>query len=285
MILEEFAMDFDLSRIRNLTVQDKFMLVNYIKLIYTESMKASQHGIKSLEKSENYSVNKTYNLFALLLVDDVPYELIKEIVRNYALHFGKSDIYYSHIAIFGMGIMMIQKEFGPDSILNFMMHLLGEDFLTVNMKYPGYMTSVEATQFEVTSQIEYKPFEGNLRRVKYDLLALLRIRDTHGLDAVSKIINHSFGDHMLKVVFNLMNVTVPEVRDYIYEDLKDSPLTEDQLKAYGVYTLLNELDVFSTHYMFNSIIGKYSRFDKDSSEIEQELGLRMDDILTKAGLK
>lgn len=285
MILEEFAMDFDLSRIRCLALSEKFKLVNHIKLIYTEAQTASEHGIKSLEKSENYSVEKTYNLFALLLIDDVSYDTIKEIVRNYALNFEKSDTYYSQIAVLGMGIMMIEKGFTPDSILSFLMSLLGDDFLMDNMKYTGHMTAAEAAGFQFESQIEYKPFEGNLRLVKYNLLALLRIRDTNGLDAVRKIINGSYGDQKLKLYFNMMDVKATEVTDFMYDDLKETKRTDDRVRACGAYALLKGLDVFSTHYMFNSVIGKYSRFDKDSGEIEQELGLRMGEILAKAESK
>lgn len=284
MVLEEFAMDFDLSRIRYLALPEKFKLMNHIKLIYTEAETVSREGIKGLERSKNYTVNKTYNLFAMLLVDGVAHETLKDIVRNYALSFEKSDTYYSQIAVLGMGVMMIQKGFAPEAILSFLMHLLGEDFLSENLKYPGYMSAADAERFEFESQIVYKPFEGNLRRVKYDLLALLRIRDTKGLDTVKAIINGGYGDHKLKLYFNMMAVSAPEVTAYLYDDLKETPLTEDRLKVYGAYALLKGLDVFSTHYMFNSVIGKYSRYDKDSGEIEQELGLRLTEILSKAGL-
>jgi len=284
MVLEEFAMDFDLSRIRYLALPEKFKLVNHIKLIYTEALTASSSGIKSLEASRNYTVNKTYNLFAMLLVDDVSYETLKDIVRNYAMNFEKSDTYYSQIAVLGMGVMMIQKGFAADAILSFLIHLLGETFLSENLKYRGYMTADEAARFEFESQIVYKPFEGNLRRVKYDLLAMLRIRDTKGLDTVKDLINCSYGDPKLRMYYNMMAVSAPEVLEYLYDDLKETSLTEDRLKVYGAYALLKGLDVFSTHYMFNSVIGKYSRYDKDSGEIEQELNLRLAEIVTKAGI-
>lgn len=282
MVLEEFAMDFDLSRIRYLALPEKFKLVNHIKLICTEAAIARTQGVKGLESSKNYTVNKTYNLFAMLLIHGVTYETLKEIVRNYAQNFEKSDTYYSQIAVLGMGVMMIDKEFSPDAIMNFLMHLLGEEFLSENLKYPGYMTAEEAARFDFASQIHYKPFEGNLRRVKYDLLALLRIRDTRGLDDVKAIINTSYGDQKLKLYFNMLAVSAPEVMEYLYDDMKETALTEDRLKVYGAYALLKGFDVFSTHYMFNSVIGKYSRYDKASGEIEQELNVRLAEILSKA---
>lgn len=285
MVLEEFAMDFDLGRIKYLALPEKFKLVNHIKLIYTEAQKASTDGIKSLEQSENYTVNKTYNLFALLLVDEVSYEIIKEIVQNYAMNFEKSDTYYAQIAVLGMGVMMIHKGFAPDAILSFLMHLLGKEFLTENLKYSGHMTAAEAAQFDFESQIVYKPFEGNLRRVKYNLLGLLKLRDTQGLDVARKVLNGNHSDNTSRLYFNLMDVSEPEVMEFVYDELREVTVTEERLKVYGMYALLKGLDVFSTHYMFNSIIGKYSRFDKDSSEIEQELGIRLEEILTKSGLK
>lgn len=284
MVLEEFAIDFDMSRIRYLALPEKFKLLNHIKLVYTEARKAAEGGIKSLEASENYTVNKTYNLFALLLVDEVPYETIKAIVRNYATNFEKSDTYYAQIAILGMGVMLIHKGFEPESTLSFLMHLLGEEFLSENLKYPGHMTAEEAAQFDFETQIVYKPFEGNLRRVKYNLLGLLKLRDTQGMDMVRKVVNGNHSDNKFRRYFNMMDVAEKDVVDYIYDDLQEVTHTEDRLKIYGAYALLKGLDIFSTHYMFNSLIGKYSRFDKDSSEIEQELSLNLTEILTKAGM-
>lgn len=285
MVLEEFAMEFDLNRIKSLAIWEKYKLLNHVKLIYTEALGASKNGIKSLEKSENYTSNKTYNLFALLLVDDVSYESINEIVRNYAQLFEKSDTYYAQTIILGTGVMMIQKEFPPDAILSFLINLLGTEFLNENLKYSGHMTPEEGAKFEFDSEIEYKPFEGNLRRVKYNLLGLLKLRDTQGLDAVRVVVNGNHSDNKFRQYFNMMDVTAPEVTDYLFEDFKDVAVTEDRLKVYGAYALLKGQDVFSTHYMFNSVIGKYSRFDKDSGEIEQELSLQLAEILMKAGQK
>lgn len=281
VFLEELALEFDLNRIRELALPEKFKLVNHIKLIYTEARRAAEYGIKSLEKSENFTVNKTYSLFALLLIDDLPTDFIGDVVTNYARHFEKSDTYYAQVAVLGMGVMLIQKGFAPDATLNFLMNLLGDDFLAENLKYKGRMTDEEAAQFEFEKDIVYKPFEGNMRLVKYNLLALLKLRDTQGMDVVRKTIAGFTVDNRFKMYFNLMDVTEPDVMDFIYEELMQAERTELRLKVYGAYAILKGFGIHPTHYMFNSIIGKYSRFDKDSSEIEDEMNLRLEEILTK----
>ncbi len=285
LFLEEFAVEFDLNRIKHLALPEKFKLVNHIRLIYSEARALEQKRIKDLASSPNYTVNRTYNLFAMLLMHDVPGQYIHEIVRNYAHNFEKSDTYYAQITILGMGVMMIQKGYAPEAILSYLMHLLGDEFLVENLKYSGRMTDDEASHFEFDRQIVFKPFEGNLRRVKYNLLGLLKLRDTQGMEAVRRVVNGRHSDNRFRLYFNQMDLADEHVREVIFEDLKDEGPTENRLKIYGAYALHAGLDVFTTHYLFNSIIGKYSRFDKDSSEIEAELSQQLEEILEKAEIK
>lgn len=282
LFLEEFAVDFDLDRIKHLALPEKFRLVNHIRLVYSEAKALKQNRIRDLASSANYTVNRTYNLFAMLLMHDVPGEYIYEIVRNYAHNFEKSDTYYAQIAVLGMGVMMIQKGYDPDAILSYLMHLLGGDFLVDNLKYSGRMTDEEASHFEFDRQIEYKPFEGNLRKVKYKLLGLLKLRDTQGMDAVRTVVCSRQIDSRFRLYFNQMDLADSHVRDVIFEDLKNEGSTENRLRVYGAYALHTGLDIFTTHYLFNSIIGKYSRFDKESSEIEAELSQQLDGMLQTA---
>ena len=57
--------------------------------------------------------------------------------------------------------------------------------------------------------------------------------------------------------------------------MKNTHLRDDRLRVACAYALFTGEDVYATHYLFNSIIGKYSRYDKDSSEIEKELGVHL----------
>ena len=133
-ILQNIEDHIELDRIRNLPVTEKFKLYEYVKLIYTEAEYACKEGIKQLEMSPNYTINKTYNLFAMLLVNLGDYDLVKEIILNYARSFETSDTYYAQITITGMGLLMIEKQFDPDAIYHFLMSLLGTDFLIENLK-------------------------------------------------------------------------------------------------------------------------------------------------------
>ena len=79
-ILDEIARDFDLARIKNLSLPEKFKLVHYVKLIHREALFASREGMLNLEKSPFYTANKTYNLFAMLVVNGIKPDIFKEIV-------------------------------------------------------------------------------------------------------------------------------------------------------------------------------------------------------------
>jgi len=279
--LDEIAKDFDLDRIKNLSLPEKFKLVHYVKLIHTEAHFASREGVMHLAKSSNYTANKTYNLFAMLVVNGTKPEIVKEIVLNYAHNFEKSDSYYSLIAILGIGIMLIEKGFTPHSIFNYLILLLGDDFLTENLKFNGLLEKDEIEKLVLDMEIDYKPFEGNMRQLKYELLALLQLSHDKGIDFVRDVINNSYDNDKLQIYFNMMNTDSPNVVEYFYDEFKKNPERVNRLLISGAYAIVHKLDVFTTHYLFNSIIGKYSRYDKGSDEIETELNARLREIEMK----
>jgi len=279
MFLEELALDFDLERIKNLTLFEKFKFDDYVTLIYQEALFAEKEGVLHLDKSPNYKSNKTYTLFAMLVTNGTKFEIIQEIILNYARSFEKSDTYYSKISIIGIGVMMIMKGYPADSIFNYLMLLLGRDFLLENKKYSGSPCEYEHVDLDLADAIEYKPFEGKLRTLKYDMLALLRLTHENGLNHVVDIVNNSYGNDELKFFFNMMNVQSPEMRDYLFVEFKKSNSRHRRILMSGAYAILNKYDVVSTHYLFNSIIGKYSRYDKDSGEIESEVQARLEEIV------
>jgi len=65
---------------------------------------------------------------------------------------------------------------------------------------------------------------------------------------------------------------------HLYKTLKEDSKTYrmDHLLISGSYAILTNKKVFNAHYLFNSIIGKYSRYDKESSEIEKEMTVRLE---------
>lgn len=281
LFLDELARDFDLERIKSLSLFEKFKFDNYATLVYHEALFASKEGLEKLDKSPNYTKNKTYTLFAMLAVNGTSYELIREIILNYAKCFEKSDTYYSKISIIGIGVMMIMKGFTPDAIFNYLMLLLGRDFLMENKKYSGCPADYDHAALELESGIVYKPYEGELRNLKYDMLALLKFSLDQGVEAASEVIQSRYGNDELKFFFNMMDVKTPEVQDLIFNELKTSRSRHRRILINGAYAILRGLDVVSTHYLFNSIIGKYSRYDKNSGEIESEVQSRLDVMLKR----
>ena len=277
-ILNEFEVSFDLQRIVKLSVPEKFRLVNFIGLIYQEAHFASQVGLLHLDRSRNYTANKTYNLFAMLVVNGTKFDVLRRIIENYARTFDKSDVYYSHIVIIGMGLMMIDKGFSPDAIYNYLMNVLGKDFLLENQKYDGITRVKKDSVLDVSFEIAYKPFEGNMRRTKYELLALLKYSHQNGIERTRELINTKYNNPEFRFYFNMLSVDCADTQSYLFEDYVMDESREQRLLANGAMAIFQKIDVFTTHYLFNSIIGKYSRYDKDSGEIEQEVDSRLTEL-------
>ena len=271
LVLDKIVNDIDLIRIRNLPLNEKFKLVEYVKLIYVEAEYASKVGFLKLNESPNYTVNKTYNLFAMLLVNLSDYSLIKDIILNYANNFANSDIYYSQITITGIGVLMMEKEFAPEAIYHFLLSLLGESFLLENLKTTANHSEIGKLEFKLDSTIKYKPFEGQMRTIKYDLLALLKLSHDKSVLHVKDIINSSFKNSKLRFYFNMLDSNSDSTTEYLYRELMNKDDRTERLLLAGSYAIINGKSIISTHYLFNSIIGKYSRFDKRQDEMDLEI--------------
>lgn len=274
-ILDKIVNDIDLSRIASLPTTEKFKLVEYIKLIFTESEYAIKEGFLKLENSPNYTCNNTYNLFAMLIVKLADYDLVKEIILNYANNFEDSDIYYSQITITGIGLLMIEKQFAPEAIYHFLLNLLDQKFLLNNLHFSGDIKEVQGKAFKIDSVIKYKPFEGKMREIKYDLLALLKLSHDKTIPFVKYIINNSFGNEKLKFYINMLDSNSDSTMAYLYQDFMSKGDTTEKILVAGAYAILNGKSIISTHYLLNSIIGKHSRFDKRREEMDAEINSRL----------
>lgn len=277
-VLQGIIDNIELDRIKNLPVTEKFKLYEYVKLIYSEAEYATKEGFLQLENSPNYTVNKTYNLFAMLVANLADYDLTKEIILNYAKSFENSDVYYAQVCITGMGLLMIEKQFDPDAIYHFLMSFLGTNFLVENLHTTANADDLDISSFKLDSTIKYKPFEGDMRKIKYDLLALLKLRHEKGMDYVTDIINNKYGNAELAFYFNMLDSKSDEVLDYLIVEFNKLDNRNSRLLANGAYALLKERNIISVHYLFNSIIGKYSRFDKRKEEIDAEILQRLKEI-------
>ncbi len=261
---------FDIERIANLSVPEKFKLVNFIGLIYLESQYAKQVGLLKLDQSPRSDKNKTYKLFAMLLSSGMKYEMLKRVIVNYAKNFDQSDVYYSQIAILGMGVLLIDKEYDSIAIYNYLIHLLGRDFLTENLKYDGVVAVDEDADLDVSREIEYRPFEGNMRKVKYDILALMKYNYKNGFAATKTLIAEKYDNRDFEFYLNMLDIPCASSRQRIFETYNAQASRMQRLMLNGAYELISGADLFTAHYLFNSIIGKYSRYEKESVEIENE---------------
>lgn len=280
-LIEEIKNEFDLKRIKNLSLSEKFKLAELNKLIYNEALYCEMNGIKNLANSINYTKNKTYSLFGMLAINGMKEEIFIEIASNYARNFKKSDSYYSQVSIIGIGILLMMKGMEPKSILNYLMLLLGEEFLATNLKYPGYIKDISKEKIDIDLEIKYKPFEGKMRVIKYELLALLKLSHNESLEYVNDIINNSYDNRLLMLYYNMMDIKNEKIIDEIYNEFKLNSSRTERLLLCGAYCIHKGFDVFTTHYLFNSIIGKYSRYDKEVEEIENEIELRKKEIINK----
>ncbi len=279
MELQDIESLFDVERIATLSVPEKFRLVNFIGLIYLESQYAKQVGLLKLDQSPRSDQNKTYKLFAMLVSSGMKYGMLKRVISNYAKNFDQSDVYYSQIAILGMGVLMIDKEFNSIAIYNYLMHLLGRDFLTENLKYDGVVAVAEDADLDVSREIEYRPFEGDMRKVKYDILALMKYNYKNGFAATKTLIAEKYDNRDFTFYLNMLDIPCIFTRRRIFESYNQQVSRMQRLMLNGAYELINGTDLFTAHYLFNSIIGKYSRYEKESVEIENEAMQNLEMIL------
>lgn len=279
-VIIEIKEKFDLERIKNLSLSEKFKLAKLAKLIYTEALFANQSGIQNLDKSPNYTLNKTYNLFAMLVVNRIRFDVLQDIIANYARNFKKSDSYYSQVSVIGIGLLLLVKGIDPKSILNYLMMLLGEDFLINNQKYPGQIEELTEEDITVKNEIDYKAFEGKMRKVKYELLALLELSHEKGSEFICDLINNKYDERRMVFYYNMMNIKNDEVAEEMYKEFNLNEQRMSRLILGGAYAIHEGLNIFTAHYLFNSIIGKYSRYDKRVDEIQNEIELRRKEILS-----
>ncbi len=261
---------FDFERLNHLSVPGKFQLVNFCGLIYQEALYAKRAGVLKLDQSPKYSSNKTYQLFAMLASNGMKFDNLRTIIANYARTHDHSDVYYAQTVILGVGLLLIEQAFEPQTIHSYLMHLLGKEFLLENQNYLGINNITIDDKIDVSQEIDYRPFEGNMREIKYDMLGILNYMHVNGFDATVELINNKYDNEDFKFYFNMLNVSSKEVCETIFRSYNKEESRTQRLMLAGAKALHDDLDLFTAHYLFNSIIGKYSRYNKDSNEIQNE---------------
>ncbi|MBF4695733.1 hypothetical protein [Fusibacter ferrireducens] len=278
-ITNYFETSYDLNRIKLLPITDKFRLINYIKLVRRASEIAKEKGIIEITKSEYYDMDFTFHLLISLISSGTDPSVVSEVIEHYAHNFDDSDIYYAKLIVLGSGALMIQKGIDSDSIINYLISLLGDDFLRNNYQRIYEHKEILDLDEENEINIKYKNFDYTYRKLKYDLLALLKIKREMGHEHVSNVVFNIYNNKELKLYFKLLDTRDKSVSEYIYHNLMKTSPKMDRFLLTASRCIINEMSILETHYLFNAIIGKYTRFDKPYSEVMDEIKVREDEIL------
>lgn len=278
-ITDYFETCYDLNRIKLLPITDKFRLINYIKLVRRVSEIAKEKGIIEITKSEYYDVDFTFHLLISLISAGTDPAVVSEVIEHYAHNFDDSDIYYAKLIVLGSGALMIQKGIDSDSIINYLVSLLGDDFLRNNYQRIYENKDILDLDEENEINIKYKNFDYTYRKLKYDLLALLKIKREMGHERVLDVLFKDYNNKELKLYFKLLDTRDKSVSEYIYRNLMKTSPKMDRFLLTASRCIINEMSILETHYLFNAIIGKYTRFDKPYSEVMDEIKIREDEIL------
>ncbi len=275
---------FDLDRIRKIPLGEKFKLVETIKMLAHEAEFAKENGYKNLVDSNYFENEKTYRLICYLYVQDVPFEDIKSIVLNYLDNYKFSDVYYAKFAFIGIGVMMMQWGRDAFTIFNALLILLGQEFLTYNLKLYGYNEAL-STPAKVEDLIRYKEFEKLFREKKYKLLALGYMAKKDGLDYVEKYFEEVTSNEKAKIYFSLLSNMHDDLvyRSYVF--LGKGADNMDQMIITGIYCIMKDKDILTSHYMMNSCIGKYDHSNEKFDKVKQEVVVVYNQMKKEVGLE
>jgi len=280
-ITEYFETNFDLDRISELPITDKFTLVHYIKLVHKASLVAKDQGIAEITKSEIYESDKTFYLFLSLISAGLSDSVISEVVELYAFNYEDSDIFYAKTVILGAGTLMIQKGTDSHSVISYLMTLLGDAFFKDNfaLLFADKDKLVLDNEREIT--IKYTDFDLTFRKLKYELLAILKIRRESGYERARDIIMNHFDNKQLTLYYILLDVKDEHISAYIYKKLMSNGTKMDRFLLTACRAITQDCAILETHYLLNGIIGKYTRFNKPYQEVIEEIEMREKEILSR----
>lgn len=279
-ITDYFENTFDLSRIKNLPITDKFRLINYIKLVSKANDVAKEKNIDAITLSPLYNIDKTFHLFISLLASELSTEVISDIIECYAYNFDESDTYFAKIVILGSGALMIQKGIESNAIISYLISLLGDEFLKKNYQRIYNERNTLDINDENEINIKYKNFDMTYRKLKYDMLALRQIKTDQGLAKLREVIFKYYKNPDLTLYYSLLDVNDKKISEYLYRKLmKDAPKM-DRFLLTASRCMIRDTDIIDTHYLLNAVIGKYTNFLKPYSEVVQEIKMREQEILS-----
>lgn len=278
-IVEYFEREYDLEIIKKLPITDKFRLINYIKLVGKASDLAKEKGISAISQSELDQMDPTFHFLMSLIGSGIQPDVISQVIESYVYLFVDSDVYRSKLIILGAGTLMIQRGTDRDSMIGYLVSLLGYDFLKNNFTRIYKEKDELDLNEENTIDIKYQNFDYTYRKLKYDMLAFLKMRREIGYEKVKEIISNRYDNAELQFYFKLLDLKDSSISEHLFCKLmKDSPKM-DRFILTSVRAILTEQSIIETHYLLNAVIGKYSRFEKPYSEVMEEIQQREKEIL------
>lgn len=278
-ITQYFEENFDLASIQSLPITDKFRLIHYIKLVGSASAVASEKDIAAITKSPYYEMDETFHLFISMIISGMSPEVITDVMEAYVYQFGDSAVFRSKLLILGSGALMIQKGLDRESILSYLVSLLGNEFLKNNFE----RIYKERDHLELTGEnvikINYRDFDYTYRKLKYDLLALLKIRKEQGFDKLKDILFNQYDNKELRFYFKLLDIKNKDISNHLYQKLLVEDSKMDRFLLVAVRSIIEDKSIIEMHYLLNAVIGKYTRFEKPYDEVMEEIKQREQEIL------
>ncbi len=284
-VRKEVISGIELERILRLPVAEKFRLLEYIKLIAQEAAYAEEYTYFRLKESPNYEKDRTYKLLAPLLVHDVSFDDMRRIILNYLYKFQMSDTYYSKFAILGIGVLFIKRGIDSYTIFHTLLCMLGVHFLTENLRFAGYKLAFEK-EIKIDSIIRYKEYENTYRNTKYHLLALGLLHREEGKAAMDEFMLHHCKEEKVQLLYHILSELPPgEYRLATFNSLLVGGDDYDNMILAGLYSVIRKSTLMVSHYMMNSMIGKYSHFDLRPERVEAEAREILASMKSKLGLQ
>lgn len=259
----------EVERIKNLPVQDKFGVVEFIKYLTAQARFVKEHGLSKLPEYKDYSKGLTNQLLGALVAREVPADEIRAVVWNYLDNFKGSDTMYAKFSILAMGMLLIRKGVEPDDLFHILLATLGEEFLSQNLKLVGYQHAL-TSEAEFENVIRYKEIETRFRPTKYELLGMNILAREEGFDKLEDYVKNYSDNQAMKLYYPMIAGIHSDLRREMVKMLISTEDEYNKMIITGLISIFLNRSIMLSHYMMNSVIGKYDHYDQRPATVEEE---------------
>lgn len=259
----------EVERIKHLPVQDKFGVVEFIKYLRDQAQFVKEHGLSKLPQYPYYTKGLTNQLIGALVVREVPADEIRAVVWNYLDNFKNSDTMYAKFSILAMGMLLIRKGTEPEDLFHILLATLGEEFLSKNLKLIGYQKA-RTSEAVFENVIRYKEIEMRFRPAKYELLGMNLLAQEDGFEKLEEYVLHHTDNQVMKLYYPMIAGTHSDLRREMVKMLIDTEDEYNKMIITGLISIFLNRSIMLSHYMMNSVIGKYDHYDQRPETVEAE---------------